>query len=67
MAKPFRWYLPRGALAAAMVTAGALACTDRSNPAGPGTGDGPDKPAQSTAIPLAQLDCSASVSTLTGS
>jgi hypothetical protein len=65
MAKPFRWYLPRGALAAAMVTAGTLACTDRSNPAGPGTGDGPDKPAQSTAIPLAQLNCSASVSTLT--
>ncbi|MFL5386903.1 MAG: hypothetical protein ACJ8GN_30790 [Longimicrobiaceae bacterium] len=65
MAKPFRWYLPRGALAAAMVTAGALACTDRSNPAGPGADDGPPGASGNNTIPLAQLDCSASVSTLT--
>lgn len=61
MAKPFQWYLPRGALAAALVTAGALACTDRGNPAGPGTEDGPPGASPSNAIPLAQLDCSASV------
>jgi len=61
MAKPFRWYLPRGALAAALVTAGALACTDRGNPAGPGAEDGPPGASPSNTIPLAQLDCSASV------
>ncbi|MFL5385317.1 MAG: hypothetical protein ACJ8GN_22590 [Longimicrobiaceae bacterium] len=65
MAKPFRWYLPRGALAAVAVAAAALACTDRSNPAGPGHDDDPGGAGGGTAIPLAQLVCSASVSGLT--
>jgi len=63
MARPFRWYLPRGALAAAAATA--LACTDRSNPAGPGPGDDPGGASPGNAIPLALLDCSASLSGLT--
>lgn len=62
MAKPFRWSLPRGALAAALAAATALACTDRRNPAAPAPGDDPADPHGSTAIPLTQLDCSASVS-----
>jgi len=64
MAKPFRWYLPRGAVGAIVATAAALACTDRSNPASPGP-EGPDAPPGGPAINLAVLDCSASVGALT--
>jgi len=61
MARPFRWYLPRGAVAAVAVAVAALACTDRSNPAGPTAGDEPGGATPAPAIPLAQLDCVASV------
>jgi len=64
MPRPFRWYLPRGALAALVATAGALACTDRGNPVAPGAGGPGEKPA-SPAIPLALLECSASLSAKT--
>ena len=65
MPKPFRWYLPRGALAALVATAGALACTDRGNPVAPGTEEpGGGQPA-SPAIPLALLECSASLTAKT--
>src|SRR5829696_1317703 len=65
MKTPFRWYLPRGAATAVGVAVAVLACTDRSNPVSPGDED-PGGPVVSTpAIPLAMLDCSASVANRT--
>jgi hypothetical protein len=64
MARPFRWYLPRGALTAVAATVAALACTDRSNPVAP-VGDGPGSGTPAPAIPLGQLTCSVSVAART--
>jgi hypothetical protein len=61
MARPFRWYLPRGAVAAVAVAVAALACTDRSNPVAPGDEDEPGGATGAPAIPLAQLSCVANV------
>ena len=65
MAKSFRWYVPRGAVAAAAAAMTALACTDRSNPAAPGGGEPPGGTTGSPSIPLAQLTCSVSVAART--
>ena len=65
MAKPFRWYVPRGAVAAAAAAMTALACTDRSNPVAPRGEEPGGGTTGGAAIPLAQLTCSASVAART--
>ena len=61
MAKPFRWYVPRGAVVAAAVAMTALACTDRGNPVAPGGKEPEGGTTGGASIPLAQLTCSVSV------
>jgi hypothetical protein len=64
MTRIVRWYLPRGALTAAIVGAAVLGCTDRSNPVAPGAND-PGTPPGGAPIPLQLLECSASIAART--
>jgi len=61
MIRPFRWYLPRGALTAAAVAAAVMACSDRNQPTAPRPEDPGGRP-PGDPIALALLACSASVS-----
>jgi hypothetical protein len=65
MAKPFRWYVPRGAVVAAAAAMTALGCTDRSNPIAPGGEEPGGGTTGGASIPLAQLTCSVSVAART--